>query len=405
MLATFDSPEGLEHVSRYHPKYRNSAMITASNAAAAISHQISVGADACSAGGASATTTGGGGSEARCAAYCSPGASTTRRCSPSTIWSPGDSRTRLQRQPLTRGAALSDSKTNPSASCATRHPYASSLKCRLPAPRRRSRPTASAWPDATPDTMRRTACPAGVAPSSTRSACGGATSLVTRNLLAPKVTVSPWRSSACSRTARAFTYTRWQPRSTASTNPRASAVIVAWCGSTPMPIGTMSLSGALPMRTGPFPQETGSRAGWTQTTRIAWRALPKARQCSMKQLANEAQLMPIAAVYRHGFTGPHGSTRNRRFRQPPLHGKMWRSLFSRPAQPMAKDDVIEMEGTVQETLPNTMFRVQLENGHVVTAHISGRMRKHYIRILTGDKVKVEMTPYDLTKGRITYRMR
>jgi translation initiation factor IF-1 len=78
---------------------------------------------------------------------------------------------------------------------------------------------------------------------------------------------------------------------------------------------------------------------------------------------------------------------------------------SRQAHPMAKDDVIEMEGTVQETLPNTMFRVQLENGHVVTAHISGRMRKHYIRILTGDKVKVEMTPYDLTKGRITYRMK
>src|SRR5690606_38581287 len=68
---------------------------------------------------------------------------------------------------------------------------------------------------------------------------------------------------------------------------------------------------------------------------------------------------------------------------------------------MAKDDVIEMEGTVLETLPNTMFRVELENGHVVTAHISGRMRKHYIRILTGDKVKVEMTPYDLSKGRIT----
>ncbi len=78
---------------------------------------------------------------------------------------------------------------------------------------------------------------------------------------------------------------------------------------------------------------------------------------------------------------------------------------SRAAHPMAKDDVIEMEGTVQETLPNTMFRVKLENGHVVTAHISGRMRKHYIRILTGDKVKVEMTPYDLTKGRITYRVR
>ena len=70
---------------------------------------------------------------------------------------------------------------------------------------------------------------------------------------------------------------------------------------------------------------------------------------------------------------------------------------------MAKDDVIEMDGVVTETLPNTMFRVELENGHVVTAHISGRMRKHYIRILTGDKVKVELTPYDLTKGRITYR--
>lgn len=70
---------------------------------------------------------------------------------------------------------------------------------------------------------------------------------------------------------------------------------------------------------------------------------------------------------------------------------------------MSKQDVIEFEGKVLETLPNTMFRVELENGHVVTAHISGRMRKHYIRILTGDAVKVELTPYDLTKGRITYR--
>ena len=72
---------------------------------------------------------------------------------------------------------------------------------------------------------------------------------------------------------------------------------------------------------------------------------------------------------------------------------------------MAKDDQIEMEGTVLDTLPNTMFRVQLENGHVVTAHISGRMRKNYIRILTGDQVTVELTPYDLTKGRIIYRGR
>ena len=72
---------------------------------------------------------------------------------------------------------------------------------------------------------------------------------------------------------------------------------------------------------------------------------------------------------------------------------------------MAKEDVIEMEGKVLETLPNTLFKVELENGHVVTAHISGRMRKHYIRILTGDNVTVELTPYDLTKGRIIYRAR
>lgn len=70
---------------------------------------------------------------------------------------------------------------------------------------------------------------------------------------------------------------------------------------------------------------------------------------------------------------------------------------------MAKEDYIEMEGTVIETLPNTTFRVELDNGHVVNAHISGRMRKNYIRILTGDRVTVQLTPYDLTKGRISYR--
>ena len=72
---------------------------------------------------------------------------------------------------------------------------------------------------------------------------------------------------------------------------------------------------------------------------------------------------------------------------------------------MAKEDFIEMAGTVVETLPNTTFRVELENGHKVIAHISGKMRKHYIRILTGDKVTVELTPYDLSKGRITFRER
>ena len=72
---------------------------------------------------------------------------------------------------------------------------------------------------------------------------------------------------------------------------------------------------------------------------------------------------------------------------------------------MAKEDTIEMEGEILENLPNATFKVKLENGHVIDAHISGKMRKHYIRILTGDKVKVEMTPYDLTKGRITFRGR
>jgi len=70
---------------------------------------------------------------------------------------------------------------------------------------------------------------------------------------------------------------------------------------------------------------------------------------------------------------------------------------------VSKEDMIELEGEVVEALPNAMFRVKLENGHQVLAHISGRMRKNYIRILPGDKVTLEMTPYDLTKGRITYR--
>ncbi|EKW99831.1 translation initiation factor IF-1 [Ligilactobacillus saerimneri] len=72
---------------------------------------------------------------------------------------------------------------------------------------------------------------------------------------------------------------------------------------------------------------------------------------------------------------------------------------------MAKDDVIEIEGKVKETLPNAMFKVELENGHEILAHVSGKIRMHYIRILPGDKVTVEMSPYDLTKGRITYRFK
>jgi translation initiation factor IF-1 len=72
---------------------------------------------------------------------------------------------------------------------------------------------------------------------------------------------------------------------------------------------------------------------------------------------------------------------------------------------MPKEEALQLDGVVVETLPNTTFRVKLDNGHIVMAHISGKMRKNYIRILTGDRVTVELTPYDLTKGRITYRER
>jgi translation initiation factor IF-1 len=72
---------------------------------------------------------------------------------------------------------------------------------------------------------------------------------------------------------------------------------------------------------------------------------------------------------------------------------------------VAKEEAIEVEGIVKESLPNTMFRVELQNGHVILAHLSGKMRKHYIRIVPGDKVRVALSPYDLTRGRIIYRER
>lgn len=72
---------------------------------------------------------------------------------------------------------------------------------------------------------------------------------------------------------------------------------------------------------------------------------------------------------------------------------------------MAKEDVIEVEGVITETLPNAMFKVELENGHEILAHVSGKIRMNYIRILPGDKVTVEMSPYDLSRGRITYRFK
>ena len=71
---------------------------------------------------------------------------------------------------------------------------------------------------------------------------------------------------------------------------------------------------------------------------------------------------------------------------------------------MPKEELIEVEGTVREALPNTMFRVEIQDQHVVLAHLGGRLRKHYIKVLPGDRVKVELSPYDLTRGRITFRM-
>jgi len=79
------------------------------------------------------------------------------------------------------------------------------------------------------------------------------------------------------------------------------------------------------------------------------------------------------------------------------------STYSVQEAPLVKEEAIEVEGTVVEPLPNAMFRVKLDNDHVVLAHISGKMRKYYIRILPGDRVTVELSPYDLTRGRITYR--
>ena len=90
----------------------------------------------------------------------------------------------------------------------------------------------------------------------------------------------------------------------------------------------------------------------------------------------------------------------------PLHSQETadREAYSR-AKVAVKEEKIEVEGEVVEALPSTMFRVQLDNGHSVLARISGKMRKHYIRILPGDRVKVELSPYDLTRGRITFRMK
>src|SRR5215217_3753146 len=96
-----------------------------------------------------------------------------------------------------------------------------------------------------------------------------------------------------------------------------------------------------------------------------------------------------------------GGVRGGDRRQGSEGGERPRHLGARPAVP--KEEKIEMEGEIVEALPNTMFKVQLDNGHEVLGHISGKMRRHYIRILPGDRVKIELSPYDLDRGRITYR--
>jgi translation initiation factor IF-1 len=97
---------------------------------------------------------------------------------------------------------------------------------------------------------------------------------------------------------------------------------------------------------------------------------------------------------------PRSGRRGRARRPAPIVARL---LPGGPALPKPKEDAIVLEGKVTEPLPNAMFRVELDNGHEVLAHISGKMRMHYIRILPGDRVQVELTPYDLTRGRITYR--
>ncbi len=102
--------------------------------------------------------------------------------------------------------------------------------------------------------------------------------------------------------------------------------------------------------------------------------------------------------------GPEGGVRGPGGSQGHGSHQRQRARLARKAR-VAKEETIEVEGEVTEALPNTMFRVQLDNGHSVLGHISGKMRRYYIRILPGDRVKVELSPYDLTRGRITYRFK
>jgi translation initiation factor IF-1 len=109
--------------------------------------------------------------------------------------------------------------------------------------------------------------------------------------------------------------------------------------------------------------------------------------------------IPPDSTYYFMRTGRHCNCSRAVSRRP----RAKRERYSDRGENVAKEEAIEVEGVVRESLPNTMFRVELQNGHVILAHLSGKMRKHYIRIVPGDKVKVALSPYDLNRGRIIYR--
>jgi translation initiation factor IF-1 len=154
-----------------------------------------------------------------------------------------------------------------------------------------------------------------------------------------------------------------------------------------------------PVRAGPGLQSACATLGGRD---VVTRPGPMARNRHANRVANRDLALPVPA----GSIAPR-PVGGCACAVPPTASST--GVPARPASreetplPKPKDDAIVLEGTIIESLPNAMFRVELENGHKVLAHISGKMRMHYIRILPGDKVQVELTPYDLTRGRITYR--
>ena len=130
----------------------------------------------------------------------------------------------------------------------------------------------------------------------------------------------------------------------------------------------------------------------------------RGRHTTMVTLGFDPEVSPNGRLVSVSPGGSIAPRPNGRFcARPRVSSQIVNPAYKEAVLPKPKDDAILLEGTILESLPNAMFRVELENGHKVLAHISGKMRMNYIRILPGDKVQVELTPYDLTRGRITYR--